>query len=152
LPDSEHPPYISGKYGKSFGYLHKLPGDVNLTYEPWQGSASGITTAEFKLTIDLGRDTGFGLSISFHIMYYTGSESSPVKQFEILQKLSVRTNADGVYTLTKTWAQFTAAERTMLASGAGTLTGTFFVEVFSSDSFSGKLTAHLTPAPAAHLP
>jgi hypothetical protein len=154
IDGSERSPYISAKYGKSFGYLHKLPADVNRSYEPWQLPASTITNAEFKLTIDLGAETGFDLPISFHVMFYTGADSSPVKQFEILQKLSVRTDANtGVYTYTKKWEQFTAAERTMLASGAGTPNGTFFLEVFSSFSFQGTARAELTiiPGPGGAL-
>jgi len=145
---SEHSPYISQKYGKSFGYLHTLPSHRDRSYQPWQLPASTITDAKFKLTIDLGAETGFDLPISFHVMFYTGADSSPVKQFEILQKLSVRTDVNtGVYTYTKNWEQFTAAERTMLASGAGTPNGTFFLEVFSSSSFQGTATAELTITP-----
>jgi hypothetical protein len=142
---SEHSPYISQKYGKSFGYLHTLPSHRDRSYEPWQWTAASIDSASLKITIDLGAATGFDLPISFNFMFYTGSDESPVKQFEILQKIPVRTNNDGKYVFIKN--SFNDAERAALASGAGTLNGTFYAEVFSSFSFSGKLDAELTITP-----
>ena len=142
---SAQAPYISQKYGKSFGYLHTLPSHRDRSYQPWQGTAAGIDSASLKITIDLGAETGFDLPISFHLMFYTGSDESPVKQFEILQKIPVRTNNDGKFVFIKN--SFNAAERAALASGAGTLNGTFYAEVFSSSSFSGKLDAELTITP-----
>jgi hypothetical protein len=79
-------------------------------------------------------------------MFYTGSDESPVKQFELLQKTVVKTNSEGKYVYFKN--TFTAAERTALASGAGTPYGTFFFEVFSSNSFSGTARAELSLTPS----
>ena len=144
LDGSVHSPYISQKYGKSYGYLDQLPSHKDDRYVPWQGTAASLTYAKLDLVIDLGRDTGFDLPISFHIMFYTGSDASPVKQFELLQKTAVKTNGDGVYTLSKV---FNATERAVLANGAGTPTGIFFFEVFSSSSFEGTARAELTMIP-----
>ena len=141
---SERSPYISAKYGKSFGYLHTLPSHRDRSYKPWQWTAASIDSASLTITIDLGT-AGFDLPLSFHFMFYTGSDESPVKQFEILQKIPVRTGKfDGKYVFMKT---FNDAELAALASGAGTLNGTFYAEVFSSSSFSGKLDAELTITP-----
>jgi hypothetical protein len=145
---SEHSPYISQRYGKSFGYLDQLPSHRDRTYQPWQGTAASITNAQLRITIDLGPD-GFDLPISFHVMFYTGSDESPVKQFELLQKTVVKTNSEGKYVYFKD--TFTAAERTALASGAGTPYGTFFFEVFSSNSFSGTAKVELVPGPGGAL-
>jgi len=144
LDGSENSPYISQKYGKSFGYLDQLPSHRDRTYQPWQGTAESITNAEVRITIDLG-SAGFDLPISFHVMFYTGSDESPVKQFELLQKTVVKTNSEGKYVFFKN--TFNAAERAALASGAGTPTGTFFFEVFSSFFFEGTARAELTIVP-----
>lgn len=144
LDGSEHSPYISQKYGKTFGYLDQLPSHRDRTYQPWQGTAESLTYAKLDLVINLGSDMGFDLPISFHIMFYTGSDASPVKQFELLQRTSVKTSGTGVYTFSKV---FNTTERALLASGAGTAYGTFFFEVFSSYSFEGTARAELTMIP-----
>ena len=149
---SELSPYISQKYGKSFGYLFK---GKDTDYVPYQGSAASLTLATLTVTIDLGRDA-FDIPISFNFMLYTGSDTSPQKQFETIQRNPVRTNSTGQYVFNKT---FNEAERALLASASGTTSGTFFAEIFSSNFFAGspssptKITAVLTfvPGPGGAL-
>lgn len=78
-------------------------------------------------------------------MFYTGSDASPVKQFELLQKTVVKTDSAGKYVYFKD--DFNAAELAALANGAGSPTGTFFFEVFSSSFFEGTARTELTITP-----
>lgn len=132
LDGSERSPYISQRYGKTFGYLFQ---GKDTDYVPYQGTAASLLSATLKITIDLGYDTGFDLPISFNFMLYTGSATSPQKQFDVLQRTPVRTNNDGQYVFNKT---FTATERALLASAAGTSSGTFFAEIFPRTSSQGR--------------
>jgi hypothetical protein len=147
--DTPRSPYLMQKYGKNSGYLFEK---WNGSYVPFQGSSADLLSATLKITIDLGYETGFDLPISFNFMLYTGSDASPQKHFEVLQKTPIKTDNDGKFVYNKT---FTAVERAVLASSAGVPYGTFFAEIFSTFSFGGKITAEFTttavPGPGGAL-